>query len=216
MSENSNYQYATGEGNVLVAPGGIASVVQHVYQTMAPPKIDPAALQAAKELLASIPVDEVPPVSELPESSHLPWPAHQDFVGRQANLKQLAGLLKAKTNTAISQIAAAAGMGGIGKTQLASAFAHRYGQYFMGGVQWISFADPEALPAEIVKVGTYMFPDSGFTQKPLDEQIASVLIAWKSPLPRLLVFDNCEDEDLLEHWRPPTGGACILDRKSVV
>lgn len=36
-----------------------------------------------------------------------------------------------------------------------------------------------------------------------------VLGAWQSPLPRLLIFDNCEDEALLAQWRPPTGGAHV-------
>jgi hypothetical protein len=37
----------------------------------------------------------------------------------------------------------------MGKTQLASEFVHRYGSYFAGGVFWLSFADAEAVPAEI-------------------------------------------------------------------
>jgi len=37
-----------------------------------------------------------------------------------------------------------------------------------------------------------------------------VQAAWQSPLPRLLVFDNCEDEALLEQWRPPHGGCRVL------
>jgi hypothetical protein len=34
--------------------------------------------------------------------------------------------------------------------------------------------------------------------------------AWQEPLPRLLIFDNCEAEDLLAQWRPPHGGCRVL------
>jgi hypothetical protein len=34
--------------------------------------------------------------------------------------------------------------------------------------------------------------------------------AWQSKLPRLLIFDNCEEEELLAGWRPATGGCRVL------
>ena len=34
--------------------------------------------------------------------------------------------------------------------------------------------------------------------------------AWHDERPRALVFDNCEDEALLEHWRPRTGASRVL------
>ena len=43
-----------------------------------------------------------------------------------------------------------------------------------------------------------------------EDQVREVMSAWQSALPRLLVFDNCEDEALLAQWRPPTGGCRVL------
>ncbi|MEI2608110.1 MAG: hypothetical protein V9G20_05715 [Candidatus Promineifilaceae bacterium] len=34
--------------------------------------------------------------------------------------------------------------------------------------------------------------------------------AWQEPIPRLLLFDNCEEESLLAQWRPTTGGCRVL------
>src|SRR5262249_28987839 len=51
-------------------------------------------------------------------------------------------------------------------------------------------------------------PDFGNLDLP--DQIRLVLAAWLGPLPRLLVFDNCEDEALLVKWRPPSGGSHVL------
>jgi hypothetical protein len=44
----------------------------------------------------------------------------------------------------------------------------------------------------------------------LADQVQLVQAAWQSALPRLLVFDNCEDEALLARWRPPHGGCRVL------
>jgi hypothetical protein len=49
-----------------------------------------------------------------------------------------------------------------------------------------------------------------FHTLPLDGQGCLVQAAWQSALPRLLVFDNCEDEALLAQWRPPHGGCRVL------
>src|SRR5215472_13927203 len=50
----------------------------------------------------------------------------------------------------------------------------------------------------------------GIDSLPLAERVQRVQRAWQSPEPRLLVFDNCEDEALLHRWRPPTGGCRVL------
>ena len=75
-----------------------------------------------------------------------------------------------------------------------------------------SFADPEAVPAEIATSGgpAGMNLSDEFERQPLEEQVRQVAAEWQGPLPRLLVFDNCEDEALLERWRPRTGGCRVL------
>ena len=82
----------------------------------------------------------------------MPLPRHTLFVGRETALLQLATLLQDGDTAAIGQIAAATGLGGIGKTQLASEFVHRYGQFFAGGVCWLSFADAAAIPAQVAAI----------------------------------------------------------------
>jgi hypothetical protein len=134
------------------------------------------------------------------------------FVGRAEDLKALAGALKVGGTAAVGQVATVTGLGGIGKTQLASEFVYRYAQYFIGGVFWLSFADPAAVPAEITTCGgaAGMRLRDDFGRLPLEEQVALVAAEWQGPLPRLLVFDNCEDEALLERWRPRAGGCRVL------
>lgn len=49
-----------------------------------------------------------------------------------------------------------------------------------------------------------------FDELSLDNQVRSVMSAWESSMPRLLVFDNCEDEGLLREWMPAAGGSRVL------
>ena len=100
----------------------------------------------------------------------------------------------------------------MGKTQLASEFVHRYGQFFLGGVFWLSFADASSIQSQVVEcyIATGLDMQLNFGSLPLNDQLRLVLSAWQSPLPRLLIFDNCRDERLLAQWRPPTGGCRIV------
>jgi tetratricopeptide (TPR) repeat protein/DNA-binding XRE family transcriptional regulator len=164
--------------------------------------------------VAHIPLDTVPGPAPLPMGSYMPLSRNPLFVGREQALRRLARAFHAGATAAIGhlEIAAAAGLGGIGKTQLACEFVHRYGQYFPGGVFWLSFADSANVPAEVAACGGTdgMNLNPTFSTLPLNEQVKLVLAAWASAIPRLLVFDNCEDEVLLEQWRPKHGGSRLL------
>jgi hypothetical protein len=87
---------------------------------------------------------------------------------------------------------------------------HRYGRCFAAGVSWLSFADPAAVAAEAAACGQGLGLHPDYPRLPLDEQVRLVTAAWQGPEPRLLVFDNCEDEGLLDRWRPRFGGARVL------
>ena len=115
--------------------------------------MDPEVLAAAEARLAALPLDTVPDPAPLPPGSRMPLRPNPLFVGREADLRALAGALKGGETVAIGQIAAATGLGGMGKTQLASEFVHRYGPFFTGGIFWLSFANAAAIPAEVALCG---------------------------------------------------------------
>ncbi len=190
-------------------PGRVRFPGAHLFpgRAAAPPN-----LEDAREALAALPVDVVPQPGPLPVGSHMPLASNPLFVGREEALKTLASQLKAGGISAVGQveIAAATGLGGMGKTQLASEFVHRYGRYFAGGVFWMSFAERSTVPVEVAASGQSLGLTSSFDASTLEQQVRLVEAAWQSTLPRLLVFDNCEEEDLLQRWRPRTGGARVL------
>lgn len=179
-----------------------------------PSGLDPEFVQQAQQRLAGLPLDEMPDVGNLPPGS-VPGPSpYPHFVGRYDGLKELARILRAGGIAAIGQrpIAAATGLGGIGKTQLASEFVYRYGSYFEGGVFWMDFSTRELVPNEVASCGGVGAMDlrADFHYLPIEEQTKLVKEAWRSPLPRLLVFDNCDDEELLREWQPHPGGCRLL------
>ena len=190
------------------------TVTTTIYSGGAPFSDPQAGLAAALPLLETLPLDRVPDPAALPPRSRMPLSRNPLFVGRDAELTKLAAALKPHGSAALI----ATGIGGVGKTQLAAEFVHRYGQYFAGGVFWLSFADPAGVETEIAACGgaggLELYTDAaGLT---LAEQVARVRQAWAQPIPRLLVFDNCDDtplvtaEQLLAAHQPATGGCRIL------
>jgi tetratricopeptide (TPR) repeat protein len=158
--------------------------------------------------------DTIPEPASLPSGSRMPIRRDPLFVGREDDLRALARALRVGEKVEIGDVVVAAvtGLGGVGKTRLASEFVHRYGQYFEGGVFWLNFADPDTVPAEIAVCGgtDYMNLRPDFDNLPLDEQVRLVLAAWQRSVPRLLVFDQCMEPELLQRWRPSSGACRVL------
>ena len=198
-------------GQIIEVQANVAGNM-YIYARATPRPVDPETLAAAARQLAALPLETIPDPAPLPPGSRMPLSRNPLFVGREADLRALATALMGGETAAIGQTAAASGLGGIGKTQLASEFVHRYGQYFAGGVFWLSFAEPAPIPTEVATCGgpgaLALHPE--FHILPLADQVQLVHAAWQSPLPRLLVFDNCGDEALLAQWRPPHGGCRVL------
>lgn len=153
--------------------------------------------------LSRMPVGDspVPALAPLPRFARVPYLPNPLFTGRNTELRTLAGHLRT------GRTVAAVGMGGVGKSQLASALVHRYGQFFAGGVFWLSFADPDGIEREIVACGLEggMELPAGFADLDLKEQLRQVLAVWADEQPRLFVFDDCETPELLREWRARLG-----------
>jgi len=158
--------------------------------------------------------DELPEPGPLPPQSILPHARNNDFMGREFSLRFLAQHLlpwESRSSSSPPSVAVT-GMGGLGKTQVAVEFCYRYGRFFPGGVYWLSFADEITVAGEVARIGSErglgLYRETDNLR--LADKVGRVLKAWQEPIPRLLIFDNCEEVELLQKWMPVTGGCSVL------
>ncbi len=201
------HQQRAGQSNAQVYGSGTDAA--DVYEHVAPHPIEESVIAAARARLEELPLDRPPVMNVHPPASRLPVVARNHlFVGREAELARMAVLLQARDLETV----ALTGWGGVGKSQLAAEFVYRYRSYFAGGIFWLRFALADAVPAEVARCASALSQEIRLNVRmlPVEEQIKLVLSCWQNQLPRLLVFDNCEDETLLARWRPPRGGCRIV------
>ncbi|MDT5219858.1 MAG: hypothetical protein QOF15_1963 [Mycobacterium sp.] len=108
-------------------------------------------------------------------------PPLTSFVGRESEVDQVRAALKTH------RLVTLAGVGGVGKTRLASEVAAQMADEFPDGVWFFELAavtDPSAVPDAVAAV-------LGITQQPGKNVTESVAAALEGRV-RLLMFDNCE------------------------
>ena len=126
---------------VLMTPSATRFVGPLSFSALSRYPVETDVLAAAEARLAALPLDAIPEIAPLPTGSQMPLRANPLFVGREPDLRALAAGLKGDPQgRGAAPTAAVCGLGGMGKTQLATELVHRYGQYFAGGVYWLSFA----------------------------------------------------------------------------
>ena len=162
--------------------------------------------------LEALSAGELSEPGPLPSNSILPYHRNVNFVGREGELLHVASALGDADRHGRPPTVALTGMGGLGKTQTAVEFCYRYGRYFPGGVFWLNFSEAEDVAEEVAAVGSErglgLFRETD--NLTLTDQIGRVRRAWQEPTPRLLIFDNCQEEALLKSWLPVTGGCRVI------
>lgn len=145
----------------------------------------------------------IPEVATIAPIARMPFHRNRLFVGRTDELQTIVMEL-----THPGATVAIVGIGGVGKTALAVETVYREGAAFPGGVFWLNFAEPELIAEQVIDCGRmgHLNLHEHFATLDAHEQLRLVLAAWRMPIPRLLVFDNCEDETLVHRWRPTSGG----------
>jgi len=124
---------------------------------------------------------DFPPLRALDVSPGNLRPAPTSFIGRESELDQVHAAVKAHRLVTLT------GVGGVGKTRLATEVAGRLVDEFPDGVWFFELAavtDPVAVPDAVAAV-------LGITQQPGKTVSESVAAALEGRL-WLLVFDNCE------------------------
>lgn len=140
-------------------------------------------------------------------------PANFYFTGRDQILTNLNSALKSAGTTALSQ--AVSGSGGVGKTQIAKAYAYRYEREYKT-IIWINSETPEQLQNEYAMVADFLeLPQR--TAKEIKVVVAAVKKWLESHSGWLLIFDNVEHPDHVAPYLPQIrkGHAIITSRHPI-
>jgi len=150
--------------------------------------------------------DPIPDAGPLPPGFRIPFQRNALFTGRVGPLQALARALLEEDGRSALVTQAVAGMGGVGKTQLAVEFAYRYGRFFHG-VHWVNAGEPEAIEAEVAACGAAMSLPDWPEKQP--EQVARTLGEWQRGGPRLVVLDNLEQVGAAQEWLARLSGGAL-------
>jgi predicted ATPase len=124
---------------------------------------------------------DFPPLRALDVAPGNLRPAVTSFIGRESEVTEVQAVLRTHRLVTLT------GVGGVGKTRLATEVAARLADEFPDGVWFFELAavtDPAAVPDAVAAV-------LGITQQPGKSVANSVAAALEGRV-RLLVFDNCE------------------------
>src|SRR6476620_2028112 len=124
---------------------------------------------------------DFPPLRALDTSPGNLRPATTSLIGRESEVEEV------KTTVRAHRLVTLTGVGGVGKTRLASEVAGQLVDEFPDGV-WVfelaAVADPAAVPDAVAAV-------LGITQQP-GKSVSESVAAAQAGRSRLVVFDNCE------------------------
>jgi DNA-binding SARP family transcriptional activator len=164
---------------------------------------------------------EVSDASSAERASGAPWsrtgahpvawnvpPRNPHFTGRAAILDDIhTRLVSAGDTVAVQSIY---GLGGVGKTQLAIEYAHR----FVGGysiVWWIDAQQPVLIPGQLIALAQKLgLPTDGAPEDVVDSLLARLADAP----PWLLIWDNAESAEHIAGYRPSGRGHVLVTSRS--
>jgi predicted ATPase len=174
---------AAGHGGQVLLAESTASLLSGVdLVDLGPRRLRdlPAPVQVFQVQAPGLRTD-FPPLRALDTSPGNLRPATTSFIGRESEVAELHAALKAHRLMTLT------GVGGVGKTRLATEVAVRLADEFPDGVWFFDLAavtDPAAVPDAVAAV-------LGIIQQPGKSVADSVAAALEGRV-RLLVFDNCE------------------------
>ena len=136
------------------------------------------------------------------------------FIGRDAELTQMENILLSDSNYSTRKVLILGGMGGIGKTQLATNYAKRHCTSY-SSVFWLNATSESTLNSSLRDVANRIL-SPGTVSKLDDDQLRIQVSNWLSELDNtrwLLIFDNYDDPDqynLTKYYPSVAHGSIII------
>ncbi|GAB2999825.1 FxSxx-COOH system tetratricopeptide repeat protein [Saccharothrix stipae] len=138
----------------------------------------------------------------LPEVWNVPA-RNANFTGRAGSLSRLREASRSSGTVAVHSLR---GLGGVGKSQLAIEYAHRFAADF-DVVWWIPAEQPSLIPDHLAELGAALGIDGGADPTAM---AAAVMTGLRGRRRWLLVFDNAEDVDALRPYLPSGDGRVLI------
>jgi tetratricopeptide (TPR) repeat protein len=161
---------------------------------------------AAQRALADLPAPTVSELVDVVPAHIIAWRVplrNPHFIGRERELDQIRSSLINAPTLIVQSIR---GLGGIGKTQIAIEYAHRFANHY-DVVWWVDAEDPSTIPIQLGPLAV----DLGIASI-TESNIALELV--KAELLRrnrwLIVFDNAEDADKIRKILPSGSGHVLI------
>ncbi len=145
---------------------------------------------------------KLPPVVPLPTRHRMPYRSLRSrFAGRVEPLYEVHDLLIGREDSRDTEgVCAVTGTGGLGKTQIAIEYVHRFGNHYPGGVFWVDADQSREKAIQDLADMAEVDIDGAL---PVDTQIERL---WQNldelRRPTLIVFDNFRETVALRPWLP--------------
>ena len=173
-------------------------------------KPDKAPIFPGSEKRTATPKPSFP--GALPPNWNIPHLRNPNFTGREELLTNLREALTSEKTAAITQAQAIHGLGGVGKTQLATEYAYRFGSEYEI-VWWMRSEEPTTLAADYATLASKLNLQERDT--PDQSVVVAAVRNWLNHNGRwLLVFDNARQSQDIRSYLPQakTGHIIITSR----
>jgi MinD-like ATPase involved in chromosome partitioning or flagellar assembly/tetratricopeptide (TPR) repeat protein len=140
------------------------------------------------------------------------------FTGRDALLRQLREELRSRRRVVVLQELDIKGLGGVGKTQVAKEYAHRFKADY-DVVWWLNCGQPQYIDASLVDLGKKLRAEFGATvpeeggAAPVVEQVLRFL-SERADIRWLLIYDNAEEIEAVAELLPAGGGHVLITSRN--
>ncbi|MBX7467682.1 winged helix-turn-helix domain-containing protein [Streptomyces sp. MAG02] len=144
--------------------------------------------------------------------TQLPPPV-RDFTGRDGPLDELTGLLKDASESRAVGLAVLTGLGGVGKSALAAAAAHRTRRAFPDGQLYVDLRGADAEPAHSADVLAHLLRSLGVAEGGVPDDAGQRGALFRSLLAGrrvLILLDNARDTAQVRPLLPGTPGSAVL------
>ncbi|AZP21527.1 tetratricopeptide repeat protein [Streptomyces aquilus] len=166
-------------------------------------------------LPADLPDDEVTPDARFPGNTPRFWnvsPRNASFTGRSALLERLRDGLTGSGSAESSPVYALSGLGGVGKTQIALEYVHRFAADY-DLVWWIPSEQNELIVSSLATLAGRLDLRVGDEAAQVAQEVRDHLRQSSPTLRWLLVFDNADEpQEVSQHFPGGSGHVLVTSR----